>query len=280
MQKRSYPSLVLTHWVAHYWCWKISFDKVYPEGVSASRILPDLFPGTGSELLFNLGEPLNFSTIPLATERAGNQLTVPKGGAVLLRPRKARLRIIATGAVDVVSIRLRSAASFPLLRVPLDELDDVPIFLTDLGLTFPISALVDILYEARIELVERWLTTLLNQRVITDPAIVWAVDRLYYGEELLDVRRQLELSERTLQRRFRQFTGVDARYFCRTAKFQRTLRQLLTTGNGLNNVLSHDYFDQSHFIKTCRLFTGSTPTALLTPQYRQLNHYISPELGQ
>lgn len=284
MQQHSDPKSSLVPWIARYWSWQIS----------AGGILPDLLPGTGGELLFNLGDPLHFSTVPLATKTTADglmtdclitdclitdRIIVPKGKAVLLRPRKARLTLSATGEVDILSIRLRSATCFPLLGVALDELDEAPVPLTDLGLAFPVAGLVELAYQARISLIEQWLLTLLNRCYVADPAMVWAVDRLYYGDDPLTIHNQLGLSERTMQRRIRQFTGVDARYFCRTARFQRTLRQLLAEQPRLYSQINHDYCDQSHFIKTCRLFTGLTPSALLTAQYRQLNYYSLPQVA-
>ncbi|WP_411705110.1 helix-turn-helix domain-containing protein [Edaphovirga cremea] len=268
MQRRSDPCVGLANWIAHFWCWQMS----------AGTVMPDLFPGTGGELLFNLGDALQVATISLNAESATDYLFVPKGGAILLRPRKARLTFTAKGNVDILSIRLRSATCFPLLGIALDELDDVPISLADLGLRFPVPALLDLPYEARIMWLEHWLMTLLDRCYLANPAVVWAVNRLYYGDDPSIIRNQLGLTERTMQRRIHQFTGVDARYFCRTARFQRTLRQLLTEGNVLDSAMHHGYCDQSHFIKTCRLYSGLTPTELLTQQYRRLNYYAPPDL--
>ncbi|MFC0228866.1 AraC family transcriptional regulator [Serratia aquatilis] len=270
MQRYSQPHQSLSRWVAHYWGWQIP----------AGRGLPDLFPGTGGEVLFNLGAPLMFSAFPLSTD--GEQTTyrfmVPTGEAVLLRPRKARLKISATGEIDILSIRLRSATSFPLFGFALDELSDMPIPLADLGLFFPAVELLGLPYETRTSLLEQWLLALCMRCHTTDSAMIWAIDRLYYGEDLWFIRQQLGMNERTMQRRIRQFTGVDARYFCRTARFQRALRQLLTESPIYCNTNNDDYFDQSHFIKTCRLYTGLTPSRLLTAQFRELNYYLPARL--
>lgn len=265
MQRRSAPSPALADWIAHFWCWHMS----------AGTPLPTLFPGTGGELLLNLGDPLRIATIPLDSQQTANYLTVPKGEAVLLRPRRSRMTFIPQGEIDLLSIRLRSATCFPLLGVAMDELDDVPVSFTDLGLRWAIPELINLPYEMRISRLERWLLAISDRCHLVNTALIQAVNRLYYGDAFSTLRNQLGLTERTMLRRVHQFTGVDARYFCRTARFQRTLRQLLTEGDVLNSALNHGYYDQAHFIKTCRLYTGLTPTELLKLQYRQPNYYTN-----
>lgn len=265
MQRRSAPSPALADWIAHFWCWQLS----------AGTPLPTLFPGTGGELLLNLGDPLCIATIPLDNPQTANCLIVPKGEAVLLRPRKSRMTFTSQGEIDLLSIRLRSATCFPLLGIAMDELDDVPVSFTDLGLCCAIPELINLSYDMRISRLERWLLAMADRRHLVNTDLVQAVNRLYYGDAFPTVRSQLGITERTMLRRVHQFTGVDARYFCRTARFQRTLRQLLTEGDVLNGAINHGYYDQAHFIKTCRLYTGLTPTELLKLQYRQLNYYTN-----
>lgn len=263
MQRCSAPSMALANWIAHFWCWQMT----------AGTPLPTLFPGTGGELLLNLGDPLLIATIPLDSQQTSNYRIVPKGEAVLLRPRKSRMIFTPQGEIDLLSIRLGSATCFPLLGIAMDELDDVPVSFTDLGLCCAIPELINLSYDKRISRLERWLLTMVDRCERANSDLIQAVNRLYYGESFSTIRSQLGMTERTMLRRVHQFTGVDARYFCRTARFQRTLRQLLVDGDILTSAFSHGYYDQAHFIKTCRLYTDLTPTELLKRQYRQLNYY-------
>ncbi|HGY1227337.1 TPA: helix-turn-helix domain-containing protein [Citrobacter farmeri] len=269
MQRRSTPSPALADWIAHFWGWQMT----------AGTPLPTLFPGTGGELLLNLGDPLRIVTIPLDSQQPPNCLILPKGEAVLLRPRKSRMTFAPQGEIDLLSIRLRSATCFPLLGIAMDELDDVPVSFTDLGLCCAIPELINLPYEMRISRLERWLLAIVDRCHLMNTDLIQAVNRLYYGDSFSTIRSQLGMSERTILRRVHQFTGVDVRYFCRTARFQRTLRQLLAEGDVLNSALNHGYCDQAHFIKTCRLYTDLTPTELLKRQYRQLNYYTNTLVG-
>lgn len=75
------------------------------------------------------------------------------------------------------------------------------------------------------------------------------------------------------------YIGVDARYFQRTARFQRTLRKLLTGEPLLAALLDEGYCDQSHFIKNCQFFTQRSPGHLLTSEQMALNHY-NPQISK
>lgn len=263
MQRYSKPSGILSSWIAYFWSWK------YPLGTS----IPTLFPGTGGELLFNLGDPLQIITIPIYTDCSGTPLVIPKGEAVLLCPRKSRMVFTASGEIDIISVRLRSATCFPFLGISLDELGDAPRLFTELNFRCDVPELFNLAYELRVSRLKHWLYPLLSRCYSIDPAIIWGVNRLYYGDDPSVIRTFWGCSERTMLRKITQFTGVDTRYFCRTSRFQRALRQLLAEGNILDSTFGYDYFDQSHFIKTCRLYTDLTPTQLLDLQYRKLNHY-------
>ena len=69
--------------------------------------------------------------------------------------------------------------------------------------------------------------------------------------------------------------GFDAKYFERTARFQSTLRTQLngTSNNYVDIALDNGYYDQPHFIKEFRYFTGMSPKKYLIKANFMLNHY-------
>jgi AraC-like DNA-binding protein len=73
----------------------------------------------------------------------------------------------------------------------------------------------------------------------------------------------LAVGERWLQRRVRAATGDSPKRTIRLARFLSACRDL-KRGNGNLARLAQDagYYDQSHFIKECRLFSGLTPKEL------------------
>lgn len=264
------PSKVLSPWIAHYWRWHL------PAGV----VLPELLPGTGGELMFNQGAALLVELIPLNGNIISDTLTIRAGEVFLFTPRRARIRLSPLNPhseVSFLSARLRCGTSFPLFNLSLEELGDKPASLKDIALKYPFPNLSEIPFTLQISQVERWLIDMLGQHLTRVSYMAQAANQLYYGEDLRIVREQLALSPRTMERHIRHFIGVDARYFCRTARFQHTIRQILADQGILDSALANGYSDQSHFIKTCRFYTGLTPSQLFTQQYKKLNYYVPPE---
>lgn len=94
-----------------------------------------------------------------------------------------------------------------------------------------------------------------------DPASIGHVA----GDAGLSARRFIEL--------FRRYVGVTPKLYCRIRRFQRAVsglhraRQL----DGSDFALRHGYYDQSHFIRDFREFSGLTPSA-----YHGLRESLEP----
>jgi AraC-like DNA-binding protein len=75
------------------------------------------------------------------------------------------------------------------------------------------------------------------------------------------LQRELQLSERTLERKFKQAVGISPKLFARIARFQQSLDQLRQNQyDKLSDVAyGNEYADQSHFIRVFKEFTGFTP---------------------
>ncbi|QBH97610.1 AraC family transcriptional regulator [Limnobaculum zhutongyuii] len=270
LRQTAEPCNALSPWIAHYWHWHLP----------ASVALPELFPGTGGELLCNLGGNLLLDVMAAESGIMTSRYLVKTGDMVLLSPRRCRLRLSsAAGQPDIrfISARLRCGTAFPLFGLSLEELSDNPLFLADIRLKHPTPLLLGIPFISQVHRLERWLVQMLGDSLMHLPHMTLAANRLYYGEHVSTVREALALNPRTMERRIRHFIGVDARYFCRTARFQHTLRQILAGHPVLDSALEQGYTDQPHFIKTCRFFTGLTPGELFTAEHQALNYYVTLE---
>lgn len=265
MQCRKFqPAPDLAPWLAQGWEWRLGQHQPMPE----------IFPGTGAEILFNLGDPLTITS--LSPSSLPRTLVVATGAAVLLCPRHVRLRFSTHGPVHLLGLRLRSSACFDLFGVPMEHLCDQVLSLDELGIVAPE---VEPLVEQGHGALGHWLRQRIARRPERAFALVRAIERLYYGTPATELQQQLGMSPRTFQRRLRNHVGVDARYFLRTARFQRALRQLLSGAPSLDTLLEQGYCDQSHFIKSCHFFTGRSPGQLLTPEHKRLNHY-NPQVNR
>lgn len=76
--------------------------------------------------------------------------------------------------------------------------------------------------------------------------------------------RQLCISDTSLYRLFTRHVGQSPQSFLKTHRFRRTLKDVLRQNSSLTSVgYEHDYFDQPHFIKDFKTFTGCSPKRLL-----------------
>lgn len=80
--------------------------------------------------------------------------------------------------------------------------------------------------------------------------------------------QNVDLSERTLERYFNLYIGTSPKKYVRLVQFRRTLHDLWAQQpSSLTDIaVKHGYYDQSHFIKSFKQYTGVTPS-----QFHQLN---------
>ncbi len=124
--------------------------------------------------------------------------------------------------------------------------------------------------DSKIEEVSRFLLGLAStQNIAIDTCLVHATSNLIETNgciSLKTLREELKVSERTFERKFKEYVGISPRMFARICKFQSVLGQLRSADySKLSDVAyNHDFSDQSHFIRTFKEFTGMTPTEYLT----------------
>jgi AraC-like DNA-binding protein len=113
----------------------------------------------------------------------------------------------------------------------------------------------------RITIVEKFLIAQLMDGQ-TDILVVEATRIIKQSEgniRIKDLSRRLFISQSPLEKRFRKVVGTSPKKFASIIRFSKILNQL-----GKDNTLTeicyeNNFFDQSHFIKDFKQFTGETP---------------------
>jgi AraC-like DNA-binding protein len=101
-----------------------------------------------------------------------------------------------------------------------------------------------------------------------DPAVSTALAcfaRAPHRASVAGAAKRAEVSHKTLIRLFRETVGMTPKLFLRVTRFQRVIADLharRTIGWG-DVVEQHGYYDQSHFIRDFREFSGFSPTGWL-----------------
>ncbi len=87
--------------------------------------------------------------------------------------------------------------------------------------------------------------------------------------------KELNCSTRYIQNLFKEYVGISPRLYGKVIKFMRTLDHKLEQHENFTDLgLKMGYFDQSHFIRDFKRFTGLTPTSFFKE-----NHYILDQVS-
>ena len=173
--------------------------------------------------------------------------------------------------LKLVGVKLEPQALRRLIGVPLGEFRDATLDLRDLDHS-PLLELEDALAGAAcVEDIAATLDRFFLQRLdpgAGDPVVDGTVRGIRAARGMLSIARlseSLGLDERTVERRFTDFIGMTPKKYSRIVRFKHSYHALLTRGAAAprDGEYLDGYYDQSHFIREFRYFTGTTPKALL-----------------
>ncbi|HEY1166665.1 MAG TPA: helix-turn-helix domain-containing protein [Chitinophaga sp.] len=117
----------------------------------------------------------------------------------------------------------------------------------------------------QIEILSSYLfSCILANKAVADPGMQHAVSQIVQTRGSISLKflqEQLFLTERSFERKFRQWVGVSPKLFARICRFQSGLHQLKQQDfNKLSDIAyEHDYADHSHYIRAFKEFAGSSP---------------------
>jgi len=88
------------------------------------------------------------------------------------------------------------------------------------------------------------------------------------NEKITSISIRNNISTRYLNQLFSQYTGLPPKLFCKINRFQYSLNLINANDQKLTGIAyDSGYFDQSHFIREFKLFTGITPTSFATQAF-------------
>ena len=117
----------------------------------------------------------------------------------------------------------------------------------------------------QVGIISNFLFELANKNnIMMDATLHVAVQQLIRSKgtvPLKELHTQLNVSERSFERKFEQYVGVSPRMFSRICRFQASLHQIQNRGYRKLSDIAFDngYTDQSHFIRSFKEFTGFSP---------------------
>jgi len=113
----------------------------------------------------------------------------------------------------------------------------------------------------RIKVVEQFLLSQLKD-IETDKLIIEAVKLIYQSKGIIRVKElneKLFISQSPFEKRFRKVVGATAKKFASIVRFNSVLDNMSETKSLTEICYENNFFDQAHFIKDFKQFTGDTP---------------------
>lgn len=113
----------------------------------------------------------------------------------------------------------------------------------------------------RLNIVQTFLLAQLKD-IETDKLILEAVKLIYQRKGTIRINELLEklfISQSPFEKRFRKVVGTTPKKFASIIRFNAVLDQLSPTKSLTEIGYENNFFDQAHFIKDFKRFTGQTP---------------------
>lgn len=251
------PQADLESLVSCYWTLEIPASS----DAQKQRIIPD----GCIEMAFILGDDIKRYT--------SEEEFILQPRAMVLGQTIEPFYIEPTGRVSTFAIRFYPYGFANFVSVPIKNLANTE---TPIELLFeqnPVNKLEQNIIRAtgthqRIEIIENFLLDKLNKQATIDKIVKMTVDALLStnGSASINTILKADLSKRRqLERNFIKQIGVSPKQLGKVIRLQTALKMLLNEKSESLTRIAYesDYFDQSHFTKDFKEFTGIKPKEFL-----------------
>jgi len=248
------PSEQLQHIVNCYWF----IDSEHDYEIHVQKIVPDGFP----ELIFHYGDPyeINLSGI---WEKQSQYLVA---GQI-----KSYFFLRNTGRSGIVGIKLMPTTLSDYFGVSMHQLTGKVIPLGEMG-SDKLSALIDTAVSGKSpEAIAAGFNALFEEAALrqsnaalTGSTIFDTILSSKGTASIGEICQKAKISERSLERFFRHHVGLTPKYFSRIIRFSNIFK-LIEDGDPswVDVAYLTGYYDQSHFIRDFKAFTGEEPSKYL-----------------
>jgi hypothetical protein len=204
--------------------------------------------------------------------------------AMILGQITAPFFIRPAGYVNTFAVRFYPYGFANFVDTPLKELSDKE---TPLELLFGTKAARELerqIAEAtgtreRIERVEHFLSGALRSKTTMDKIVRTTIDTLVStsgNSPIHSILKNDPSKRRQLERKFARQIGMSPKQLGKVIRLQAALKMLLGTGSEKLTAIAYEteYYDQAHFIRDFKEFTGTTPTEFIDDKRMALSALI------
>ena len=239
-------------------------DEASPESMR-QRVVPD----GCMEMIFHYGDPYR---------------QYFEDGTSVIQPRSfvfgqitKFIEIGPTGRSGIVSGRFLPEGLIPFLEHSVNELENkatiLEVLFGEKGKLLEERVVEAKTNEKRINLISEFLLTLLKVPTTIDSITKSCIETIVRSHGQLDVESlagKLNVNRRNLERRFSSTIGMSPKQLSRVVRLQATIRMLEQKKFTSLTSLAYEngYFDQAHFIKDFKEFTGISPKSFYADNFK------------
>ena len=261
------PSDDLRDFIKLYWTLQ---DEAHPDP-DIQRIIPD----GCMEMIFHYGDHFK----QMLGE--GNSIVQPK--CFVFGQITKTLEIAPTGVTDIFSVRFHPGGFIPFSSYQIKEMENKAVPLNQLfgdeGVLLETTMLQITDIGEKIQKVEEFLLDRLSRPETLDMvtkrslALILEMNGQLSVDDLSD---QLIINRRNLERKFSDKIGLSPKELSRMIRIQSVLSSLISNNyeNLTDIAYEFNYFDQAHFIRDFKDFTGLTPKKFFSNNLKMSSLFI------
>ncbi|TGK80979.1 AraC family transcriptional regulator [Leptospira montravelensis] len=172
---------------------------------------------------------------------------------------------------EILIVKFQPWGAFSFFNMSMNELNEVGTSGYDLWNQSYLNEMYARLLEtkdnhSKIDHVENFLLKMIKKQTI-DKRILEAISQMNLSQgkiKINEIASIVNLSIDTFEKNFREIIGGTPKQFSSIIRMNSAIRAIPTYNSFTRLAYDFGYFDQSHFIKEFKSFTGKTPTQFLT----------------
>jgi AraC-like DNA-binding protein len=243
-------------------------------GLARQRVVPD----GCMEMIFHYGD--------LYKQYFEDESCVIQPRSFIFGQITSYIEICPTGKSGIVAARFLPEGLNPFLTIPLSTIENKAVSLAELfgekGISLEKTVIAAIDNEQRIKLIEQFLLSLLADPHTIDAVTKACVETIFHSQGRMDVVQladKMNINRRNMERKFTSAIGMSPKQLSKVVRLQATLKMLEQKKFTSLTSLAYEngYYDQAHFIKDFREFTGMSPKSFFADSLKLSTLFISAE---
>ena len=264
--KEIQPSEILSKFIKCFWILECNEKK---SEFTRERILPD----GCMELIFHYGDSFELHV---------NDYSEIQQRSFVYGQITRFIEISPTGKVGIIAVRFFPHGALPFLHIPINEITDntvgVPYIFGAAGRELEEKIITAANNLQRIDIIQKFLVDRLKKYLQHDSVIEECLIRIVKSKGNVSVEslsESLNINSRQLERKFTSGIGMSPKVFSRIVRFQNIFKLLQTKRiNSLTELaFENGYYDQAHFIKDFKLFSGISPSVYFNEEHSLSDYF-------